>query len=93
MPATLGPLLVQGTYICASAILLESILSFLGAGINPEIPTWGNIIAEARFYIQTRPSMILWPGLLLSLTIVSINILGDAARDALDPRLAHAARA
>jgi len=90
MPNAIGPLLVQGTYICASAILLESILSFLGAGISPEVPTWGNIMADGRLYFQLRPSMILWPALLLSLTILSINILGDTARDWLDPRAARA---
>lgn len=88
MPNAIGPLIVQGTYICASAILLESILSFLGAGINPEIPTWGNIMADGRLYFQLRPAIILWPALLLSLTILSINILGDTARDWLDPRAA-----
>lgn len=88
MPNTIGPLIVQCTYICASAILLESILSFLGAGINPEIPTWGNIMAEGRLYFQLRPAMIFWPALLLSLTILSINILGDTARDWLDPKTA-----
>jgi peptide/nickel transport system permease protein len=91
MPNAVGPLIVQGTYICASAILLESILSFLGAGISPEIPTWGNIMADGRLYFQIRPSLILWPALLLSLTILAINILGDAARDWLDPRTAHRA--
>lgn len=90
MPNTVGPLLVQGTYICASAILLESILSFLGAGINPEIPTWGNIMADGRLYFQIRPSMILWPALLLSLVILAINILADAAHDWLDPRVGAA---
>jgi peptide/nickel transport system permease protein len=88
MPGVVGPLIVQGTYICASAILLESILSFLGAGINPEIPTWGNIMADGRPYFQLRPAIILWPALLLSLTILSVNILGDAARDWLDPQAA-----
>lgn len=86
LPNAIGPLIVQGTYICASAILLESILSFLGAGINPEIPTWGNIMADGRLYFQIRPSMILWPALLLSLVILAINILADAAHDWLDPR-------
>lgn len=88
MPSAVGPLIVQGTYICASAILLESILSFLGAGINPEIPTWGNIMADGRPYFQLRPTIILWPALLLSLTILSVNILGDAARDWLNPQAA-----
>lgn len=89
MPNAAGPLIVQGTYICAAAILLESILSFLGAGINPETPTWGNIMADGRLYFQLRPSMIFWPALLLTLTILSINILGDAARDRLDPGTAR----
>jgi peptide/nickel transport system permease protein len=87
MPNTLAPLIVQGTYICASAILTEAILSFLGAGIGTEIPTWGNIISEGRVYFQLKPSLVLWAGLALSLCILSINLLGDAVRDALDPRM------
>ena len=87
MPNTLAPLTVQATYVCASAILTEAILSFLGAGISTEIPTWGNIMAEGRLYFQLKPSLIFWPGLLLSLCILSINLLGDTARDLLDPRL------
>ena len=87
MPNTVAPLIVQGTYVCASAILTEAILSFLGAGINPEIPTWGNMMAEGRAYFQIKPSLIFWPGLLLSIAILSINLIGDAARDALDPRM------
>ncbi|NDL62060.1 ABC transporter permease [Acerihabitans arboris] len=87
MPNTLAPLIVQGTYICASAILTESILSFLGAGIGTETPTWGNIIAEGRVYFQLKPSLVLWAGLALSLCILSINLLGDAVSDALDPRM------
>ncbi len=93
MPDTLAPLIVQGTYICASAILTESILSFLGAGIGTEIPTWGNIIAEGRVYFQLKPSLVLWAGLALSLCILSINLLGDAARDALDPRMQQRGKA
>ncbi|MFN3953276.1 MAG: ABC transporter permease [Pararhodobacter sp.] len=88
LPNTVAPLIVQGTYICASAILVEAILSFLGAGINPETPTWGNIMAEGRLYFQINPGIILWPGLVVSLTILAINLLGDAVRDALDPRMA-----
>jgi peptide/nickel transport system permease protein len=80
-------LIVQGTYVCASAILTEAILSFLGAGISPETPTWGNIMAEGRAYFQIKPSLIFWPGLLLSIAILSVNLIGDAARDALDPRM------
>lgn len=87
MPNTLAPLIVQGTYICASAILTEAILSFLGAGVSTEIPTWGNIMAEGRLYFLIKPELIFWPGLLLSLCILTINLLGDTARDALDPRL------
>jgi peptide/nickel transport system permease protein len=88
LPNTVAPLIVQGTYICASAILVEAILSFLGAGINPETPSWGNIMAEGRLYFQINPGIILWPGLVVSITILSINLLGDAVRDALDPRMA-----
>jgi peptide/nickel transport system permease protein len=87
MPNTLAPLIVQGTYICASAILIEAILSFLGAGLGTETPSWGNIMAEGRVYFQLKPSLIFWPGLMLSLCILSINLIGDAARDILDPRL------
>jgi peptide/nickel transport system permease protein len=87
MPNTIAPLIVQGTYVCASAILTEAILSFLGAGISTETPTWGNIMAEGRAYFQIKPSLIFWPGLLLSIAILSVNLIGDAARDALDPRM------
>jgi peptide/nickel transport system permease protein len=87
LPNTMAPLIVQGTYIIASAILTEAILSFLGAGISTEIPTWGNIIAEGRQFFRIKPSIVLWPGLLLTLCVLSINLLGDAARDTLDPRL------
>jgi peptide/nickel transport system permease protein len=88
MPNTFAPLTVQATYVCASAILTEAILSFLGAGVSTETPTWGNIMAEGRMYFQLKPSLIFWPGLALSLCILSINLLGDAARDVLDPRMA-----
>jgi peptide/nickel transport system permease protein len=88
LPNTVAPLIVQGTYIAASAILVEAILSFLGAGINPETPTWGNIMAEGRLLFQVNPGIILWPGLVVSVTILAINLLGDAVRDALDPRMA-----
>jgi len=87
LPNTVAPLIVQGTNFCASAILTEAILSFLGAGISPETPTWGNIMAEGRAYFLIKPSLIFWPGLLLSITILSVNLIGDAARDALDPRM------
>ena len=89
VPNTIAPLIIQGTYICASAILTEAILSFLGAGINPETPSWGNIMAEGRIYFQINPGIVLWPGLIVSVAILSINLLGDAVRDALDPRMAR----
>lgn len=87
VPNTLAPLIVQGTYILASAILTEAILSFLGAGVSTETPTWGNIMAEGRMFFRIKPELILYPGIILSLCILSINLLGDAARDMLDPRL------
>jgi peptide/nickel transport system permease protein len=89
VPNTIAPLIIQGTYICASAILTEAILSFLGAGINPETPSWGNIMAEGRIYFQINPGIVLWPGLVVSAAILAINLLGDAVRDALDPRMAQ----
>jgi len=87
LPNTIAPLIVQGTYICASAILTEAILSFLGAGLSSEIPTWGNIIAEGRSVFQRAPWIIFFPGGLLAATVLAINILGDGLRDTLDPRL------
>jgi peptide/nickel transport system permease protein len=89
LPNTIAPLIVQGTYVCASAILLEAILSFLGAGIPPEIPTWGNIMAEGRVLFQVYPHNILFPGILLALSVLAVNVLGDGLRDTLDPRLAE----
>ena len=86
MPNTIAPLIVQGTYVCASAILTEAILSFLGAGISPETPTWGNIMAEGRTVFRIHPHNILYPGLFLALTVLAVNMLGDGLRDALDPR-------
>jgi len=87
VPSTVAPLTVQGTYVFASAMLTEAILSFLGAGIPPEIPSWGNIMSEGRMYFRMLPGLILFPGLFLSLTVLSVNILGDALRDALDPKM------
>jgi len=89
LPNTVAPLLVQATYICASAMITEAILSFIGAGTPPNIPSWGNIMAEARSLIQVAPTILLFPGLFLSLTVLSVNLLGDGLRDALDPRLAR----
>ncbi|MFG5408315.1 ABC transporter permease [Piscinibacter sakaiensis] len=87
VPNTIAPLIVQGTYIFASAILMEAILSFLGAGVPPERPSWGNVMADGRMYFQMISGLILYPGIVLSLTVLSVNILGDAMRDALDPRM------
>ncbi len=89
LPNTLAPLIVQATYICASAVLIESYLSFLGVGTPPEIASWGNVISEGRLYVQIAFWNILFPGIFLALMVLSINVLGDALRDALDPRLAR----
>jgi peptide/nickel transport system permease protein len=89
LPNTVAPLLVQATYICASAMITEAILSFVGAGTPPNIPSWGNIMAEARSLIQVAPTILLFPGIFLSLTVLSVNLLGDGMRDALDPRMAR----
>lgn len=88
LPNTMAPLLVQGTYIFASAIMTEAVLSFLGAGIPPETPSWGNMMADGRVFFLLKPELILFPGLLVSLTVLSVNMLGDALRDSLDPRMA-----
>ncbi|MEY4845510.1 MAG: hypothetical protein RL312_1791 [Pseudomonadota bacterium] len=89
LPNTFAPLIVQATYIAASAVLIESYLSFLGVGTPPEIPSWGNIIAEGRLYVQIAFWNILFPSIFLALMVLSINILGDGLRDMLDPRLAR----
>ena len=91
LPNTLAPLIVQGTFIVASAIIIEAILSFLGIGIPPENPTWGNIMAEGREAFQLFPFIILYPGAILALTVLSVNILGDGLRDTMDPRFAKRA--
>ena len=89
LPNTFAPLIVQATYIAASAVLVESYLSFLGVGTPPEIPSWGNIIAEGRLYVQIAFWNILFPSIFLAVMVLSINILGDGLRDLLDPRLAR----
>jgi peptide/nickel transport system permease protein len=89
LPNALPPLIVQATYICASAVLIEAALSFLGAGTPPEFPSWGNIMAEARPYFQLKPWMVLLPGVFLAVTVLAINLVGDGLRDMLDPRLAR----
>jgi peptide/nickel transport system permease protein len=89
LPSTIAPLIVQATYVCASAILTEAGLSFLGAGIPPEIPTWGNMISFSRLYIGVAPWTIFCPGVCLALVVLAVNLLGDGLRDFLDPRLAR----
>jgi len=87
LPNTMAPLIVQGTYICASAILVEAILSFLGVGLPTDVPTWGNIMAEGRVQFNDFPHNVFFPGVFLALTVLAINILGDGLRDTLDPRM------
>src|SRR2546421_602169 len=89
VPNTLAPLLVQGTFITASAMITEAILSFIGAGTPPNIPSWGNIMAEGRSLFQVAYYIVLFPGIMLSLTVLAINLLGDGLRDMLDPRLSR----
>ena len=89
LPNIVAPLLVQATYVCGSAMITEAILSFIGAGTPPNIPSWGNIMAEGRSLFQIAGFLILFPGIFLSLTVLAINLLGDGMRDALDPRLAR----
>jgi peptide/nickel transport system permease protein len=92
LPNTLAPLIVQATYVMASAVLIEAGLSFLGAGTPPEIPSWGNIMAEARSYVRVAFWLLLFPGFFLATTVLSINLVGDGLRDLLDPRLARRMR-
>lgn len=89
LPSTIAPLIVQATYVCASAILVEAGLSFLGAGIPPEIPTWGNMISGSRLYLSIAPWAVFAPGICLAVMVLAVNLLGDGLRDLLDPRLAR----
>jgi peptide/nickel transport system permease protein len=88
LPNTLAPLTVQATYICAAAMITEAILSFIGAGTPPIIPSWGNIMAEGRALWQVKPYIVFFPAIFLSITVLAVNLLGDGLRDAIDPRLA-----
>jgi peptide/nickel transport system permease protein len=88
MPNTLAPMTVQATYICASAMITEAILSFIGAGTPTTTPSWGNIMAEGRALWQVKPYIVFFPAVFLSITVLAVNLLGDGLRDALDPRLA-----
>jgi peptide/nickel transport system permease protein len=89
LPNTIAPLIVQGTFTCASAILVEAILSFLGIGVPPDVPTWGNIMAEGRQVFSLYPHNIIYPGIMLAATILAVNVLGDGLRDTLDPKMAR----
>jgi peptide/nickel transport system permease protein len=86
LPNTLGPVLVQATYACASAIIASAVLSFLGVGIAPEVPSWGGMMADARARFRLNPDLMFYPGVLLSLLVLAVNILGDRLSDALYPR-------
>ncbi|MGE5641194.1 MAG: ABC transporter permease [Clostridia bacterium] len=88
LPNTIAPLIVQGTYIVGFAILIEAILSFLGVGLPPDIPTWGNIMAEGRVQFVAYPHNVFFPGVFLAVTVLAVNILGDGLRDTLDPKMA-----
>lgn len=87
LPNTIPPLIVQATYICAQAVIFEAYLSFVGAGTPPEIPSWGNIMAEGRMFFFQSPGIILYPGAFLAITVFAINTFGDGLRDSLDPRM------
>jgi len=89
LPNTLAPVVVQATFIAASAVLTEAVLSFLGVGVPAQVPSWGNMIAEGRNVVAMAPYIIFFPGLFLALTVLSINMMGDGLRDRLDPRLAN----
>lgn len=88
LPNTIAPITVQATYICASAMITEAILSFIGAGLPTSIPSWGNIMAEGRALWQVKPNIVFFPAIFLSVTVLAVNLLGDGLRDAVDPRLA-----
>ena len=88
LPNCIAPLIVQGTFTCAFAILVEAVLSFLGVGLPPDIPTWGNVMAEGRAQFNDYPHNIFFPGVFLAVTVLAVNILGDGLRDTLDPKMA-----
>ena len=88
LPNCMAPLIVQGTFTCAFAILVEAVLSFLGVGLPPDIPTWGNIMAEGRVQFVSFPHNVFFPGVFLAVTVLAVNILGDGLRDTLDPKMA-----
>jgi peptide/nickel transport system permease protein len=89
LPSTVAPLIVQATYVMASAILIEAALSFLGAGTPPDVPTWGNMIAQSRLFLSRAPWTVFAPGVALAVVVLAVNLLGDGLRDHIDPRLAR----
>jgi peptide/nickel transport system permease protein len=86
LPNAIGPLVVQGTFVCAAAMLTEAIMSFLGVGLPPDIPTWGNLMSEGRQHFTQFPHVVLLPGAFLAVTVLAVNMLGDGLRDVLDPK-------
>jgi peptide/nickel transport system permease protein len=88
LPNALAPMIVQGTFVAASAVLTEAVLSFLGLGLPSDIPTWGNIMAEGRVQFTQYPGNVLFPAMFLVPTVLAINLLGDGLRDVLDPKFA-----
>ncbi len=89
LPNVVAPALVQATFVFASAMIVEAILSFLGAGTPPDVPSWGGMLSEARRFLQRAPWMVAFPGVALAGLVLLVNLLGDAMRDTLDPRLAR----
>ncbi len=87
LPNVMSPIMVSATLGIATAIITESALSFLGLGFPPDFPTWGRLLFDATDYLQQYPERVFWPGLAISLTVLSVNYLGDGLRDALDPRI------
>jgi peptide/nickel transport system permease protein len=87
LPNCLSPLIVQGSFVFAAAVLTEAALSFLGVGVPPYVPSWGGTLAEGRLYIQQAPWLVLYPGGAIMLTIFGLNLLGDGLRDLLDPKI------
>jgi peptide/nickel transport system permease protein len=87
LPNCLSPVIVQGSFVFAAAVLTEAALSFLGVGVPPYIPSWGNILSEGRLYLQQAPWLVLYPGTAIMLTILALNLFGDGLRDLLDPKI------
>jgi peptide/nickel transport system permease protein len=87
LPNCLSPVIVQGSFVFAAAVLTEAALSFLGVGVPPYVPSWGNVLAEGRLYIQQAPWLVLYPGGAIMVTVFALNLFGDGLRDLLDPKI------